>query len=151
MGLVCVFDGASLKYSPAAVRGIAGSHQGANSDMYLHVPWISTALAGLQLVAPALTLQKFLWKFSVIYVVLTVPLTGRRVRRGAASRLLRPRPTFYPYILSPYRVTSCRLQGTLRSYCTCGGVILPRLYGSGDGGKRGWAELNSSRKKPWPT
>lgn len=62
MALVHVFQRAPLKYSPAAVRGAAGSHQGAGSEgvlMYV-LSNKSTALAALQLVTPMSTLQKVL-------------------------------------------------------------------------------------------
>lgn len=39
MALACVFQGAALKYSAAAIRGLAGSHQGANSEhVLIYVP-----------------------------------------------------------------------------------------------------------------
>lgn len=108
MALVHVFLRAPLKYSPAAVRGAAGSHQGAGSERVL-----MCVLSNIDSVSGAAARDSDVDGAKVSLKVLSHSCcadspteTGQRVRRGAASRLLHPWPTFHPHILSPYRVTS---------------------------------------------
>lgn len=103
MALVHVFQRAPLKYSAAAVRGAAGSHQGAGSEgvlMYVlsNIDSVSGAAACTSDVNAAKVSLK------VLSHLCCVPL--KQARRVAASCPLRPQPTCHPHILSPYRVTS---------------------------------------------
>lgn len=152
VALGCVFQRAALKYSAAAVRGTAGSQQGANSahvwiDVPTNIDSVSSAAARSSSMNSGKVSFKDLSHFCGAEGP-TIVAAGEERSSFPWAASTADTLSWHPVALQGYQL---QLQGTLRSYCTCWVVILACLHGSGDGGKRSWAELNSSGKKLWPT